>query len=56
MECDEITSIIGMQKLLEITAKPAVTGVAASKVMWIKNNELHDFEKNSENCCSLKIM
>lgn len=44
-ECDEITSIIGADRLIEITANPALTGFTASKVMWVKNNEPQIFEK-----------
>jgi xylulokinase len=44
-ECDYITSIIGRDRLVEITANPALTGFTASKVMWVKNNEPHIFEK-----------
>lgn len=44
-ECDEITSIIGKERLIEITANPALTGFTASKVMWVKNNEPHVYEK-----------
>lgn len=44
-ECDQITSIIGRERLIEITANPALTGFTASKIMWVKNNEPHVFEK-----------
>lgn len=44
-ECDQITEIIGKERLIEITANPALTGFTASKVMWVKNNEPHIFEK-----------
>ena len=44
-ECEEITSIIGRDKLIEITANPALTGFTASKVMWVKNKEPQIFEK-----------
>ncbi len=44
-ECDQITSIIGKERLIEITANPALTGFTASKVMWVKNNEPEVFEK-----------
>ena len=38
-ECAEITEIIGSERLIEITANPALTGFTLSKIMWIKNNE-----------------
>jgi xylulokinase len=44
-ECDQITSIIGREKLIEITANPALTGFTASKVMWVKNHEPEIYEK-----------
>lgn len=44
-ECEQITSIIGREKLINITANPALTGFTASKVMWVKNNEPQIYEK-----------
>ncbi len=44
-ECYQITEIIGRKRLVEITANPAITGFTASKIMWVKNNEPHIFEK-----------
>ena len=44
-ECEQIESIIGREKLIEITANPALTGFTASKIMWVKNHEPHNFEK-----------
>ena len=44
-ECDQITELIGKERLIEITANPALTGFTASKIMWIKNNEPQIFEK-----------
>lgn len=45
LECEQITSLIGRERLIEITANPALTGFTASKIMWVKNNEPHIFEK-----------
>ena len=45
LECEQITSIIGKERLIEITANPALTGFTASKVMWVKNNEPDIYEK-----------
>ena len=39
LECEQITSLVGAEKLIEITANPALTGFTASKIMWVKNNE-----------------
>lgn len=44
-ECEQITSIIGAERLIEITANPALVGFTASKIMWVKNNEPALFEK-----------
>ena len=38
-ECEEITELIGRERLIEITANPALTGFTASKILWVKNNE-----------------
>lgn len=44
-ECEQITSLVGKERLVDITANPALTGFTAAKVMWVKNNEPHIFEK-----------
>lgn len=44
-ECDEITSLIGAKRLIEITANPALTGFTASKIKWVMNHEPEIFEK-----------
>ena len=44
-ECTQITDIVGRDKLIEITANPALTGFTASKIMWVKNNEPEIYEK-----------
>lgn len=38
-ECEEITEIIGKDRLIEITANPALTGFTASKIRWVQKNE-----------------
>ncbi|WP_094546053.1 xylulokinase [Petroclostridium xylanilyticum] len=44
-ECEQITELVGKEKLIEITANPALTGFTASKVMWVKNHEPELYEK-----------
>ncbi len=44
-ECDEITKKVGAEKLIQITANPALTGFTASKIMWVKNNEPENYAK-----------
>lgn len=46
-ECEQITGLVGKERLVEITANPALTGFTASKIMWIKNNEPRIFEKTA---------
>ena len=45
LECEQITELVGAEKLIEITANPALTGFTASKIMWIKNNEPENYAK-----------
>lgn len=44
-ECSEIEEKIGRQRLIEITANPAMTGFTASKIMWVKKHEPQIYEK-----------
>jgi xylulokinase len=44
-QCDDITRIIGRQRLIEITANPAITGFTASKIMWVKEHQPEIYEK-----------
>jgi xylulokinase len=47
-ECDDITSIIGRDRLIEITANPALTGFTASKIMWVKKHEPEIYAKTAK--------
>ncbi|MBR3764895.1 MAG: xylulokinase [Clostridia bacterium] len=38
-ECDEIHAKVGKEKLISITANPALTGFTLSKILWVRNNE-----------------
>lgn len=38
-ECKKITALVGAERLVEITANPALTGFTASKIMWVKKHE-----------------
>lgn len=42
-ECKEITQILGTEKLIGITANPALTGFTASKIMWVKKHEPQNY-------------
>ena len=44
-ECEQLTKMLGRDKLIEITANPALTGFTASKILWVKNNEPEIFAK-----------
>lgn len=44
-ECEEITEKVGAQRLIEITANPALTGFTASKILWVRNNEPENYAK-----------
>lgn len=44
-EVGEITEKVGADRLIEITANPAVTGFTAAKIMWVKNNEPQNYER-----------
>jgi len=46
-ECEQITALIGRERLIEITANPALTGFTASKILWVKNNEPEIFAKTA---------
>lgn len=42
-EVFEITEKIGRERLIEITANPALTGWTAAKILWVKNNEPENY-------------
>lgn len=44
-ECELIEELIGHDRLIEITANPALTGFTASKIMWVKRHEPEFFDK-----------
>lgn len=44
-ECEEITEIVGAEKVIEITANPVLTGFTASKIRWVMKNKPDVFEK-----------
>lgn len=45
VECDEITAKVGKERLIEITANPALTGFTASKILWVRSHEPENYEK-----------
>ncbi|MBR4889513.1 MAG: xylulokinase [Clostridia bacterium] len=44
-ECEEITEKVGAQRMIEITANPALTGFTASKIMWVKKHQPEIYAK-----------
>ena len=44
-ECEEIEEIIGHEKVVDITANPALPGFTASKIMWVKKHEPENYAK-----------
>ncbi|MGI6694637.1 MAG: xylulokinase [Christensenellales bacterium] len=44
-ECEDITRLVGAERLIEITANPALTGFTASKIMWVKKHQPEIFAK-----------
>ena len=44
-ECSEITRKVGRERLVEITANPALTGFTASKILWVRNHEPEIYER-----------
>ncbi len=44
-ECEQITELIGYEKLIDIAGNPALTGFQAPKILWLRNNEPERFGK-----------
>lgn len=44
-ECRELTERVGKERLIEITANPAMTGFTASKILWVRNHEPEIFQR-----------
>lgn len=38
-ECDEMNRLAGADRLMAVTANPAITGFTASKILWVRNHE-----------------
>ena len=47
-ECIDITNLVGAERLIEITANPALTGFTASKIMWVKKHEPEIYERTAK--------
>ncbi len=44
-ECEELTQRVGAERLVEISANPAMTGFTASKILWVRNHEPDVYKK-----------
>ena len=44
-QCDAITAKVGEKRLLEMVSNPALTGFTAPKILWLRDNEPHLYEK-----------
>lgn len=44
-ECDYITEAVGRERLIEISANPALTGFTAGKILWVRNHEPRNYER-----------
>ena len=44
-ECEEITEKVGKERLIQITANPALTGFTASKILWVRNHQPEIYQK-----------
>ncbi|NLF51265.1 MAG: xylulokinase [Leptolinea sp.] len=46
-ECDDITRIVGFDKLLSICGNKALTGFTAPKILWVRKNEPEVYAKTA---------
>ena len=44
-EVDELNRVVGREKLIEITANPALTGWTAAKILWVRNKEPENYAR-----------
>lgn len=44
-ECREITKTVGAERLIQITANPALTGFTAGKILWVRRNEPQNYAR-----------
>ena len=44
-ECAEITQAVGAQRLIQLSANPALTGFTGGKILWVRRHEPELYEK-----------
>jgi xylulokinase len=47
-QCEEIHSIVGKQRFIEVTGNVALTGFTAPKIMWVRENEPDVYAKTRQ--------
>lgn len=47
-ECEEITNMLGRDRIFDITGNPILPAFTAPKIKWIKNHEKDNFDKISK--------
>jgi xylulokinase len=45
LQCDEITSRVGQERLIRLVSNPALTGFSAPKLLWIRDHEPELYER-----------
>lgn len=45
LECEEMTTVIGVHEILNITGNPVLAGFTAPKILWMQKNEPEIFSK-----------
>lgn len=44
-EVEEMNNVMGPEKIISITANPAITGFTLAKLLWVKNNEPENYNR-----------
>lgn len=44
-ECQEITEMVGFERIMRINCNPVLPGFTAPKILWVKNNEPEVYKK-----------
>jgi xylulokinase len=44
-QCREITEAVGAERLIELTANPALTGFTSPKILWVREHEPENYAK-----------
>ena len=44
-QCDQIHEIVGLDRMVQLTGKPVMTGFTAPKILWIRSHEVDCYRK-----------